>query len=163
LLFAWPVLPVIVGVAALERPSLRAPLVGVVALMLLSSANLLWNPQYYKDDERGAVQFAEAHSSAPAYVFGDVAPLYARSSEHLVGLFKQAGRHPRFDVVPHDVWWIESRAWQGRSDRERLDRALLALGLRYEGAESRFHGVVLHHWRAVGDAAAGSGVDGASR
>jgi hypothetical protein len=148
LMFVWPAIPVLLALTAAEQGRLRPPLVGVAAVMMVSSANLLWNPEYAKDDERAAVHYAAERSRVPAYVFGDVAPLYARGSTTLIGRFRSEVDDVRLEPRPQEVWLIQTREWQGSTDREVLGRRLSSIGFHYDGIVARFRGVALHHWRA---------------
>ena len=63
-----------------------------------------WDASIWKDDERGAVQFAEAHSRPHAYVLGDVAPYYCsrERGQKKGGGGQSAGNagRPPVNVVP---------------------------------------------------------------
>ena len=87
------------------------------------SATCSFNPYYWKDDERGAVQFAEAHSRPNAYVLRRCRPYYCG---------QELGRKKNFIDFGEDtqeVWFIDNREWEptNQRDRERLGRARLGL------------------------------------
>ncbi len=142
LMIAWPLLPIIIALGLVRYRRLRPLLAASLLLQLVALTNLLFVARYAKDDERGAVRFAEQHSGAGAYVLGDVAELYATRVE---------GRSRWFlDFVPdtHDVWLVDNRTWEGdnRRARIRLARKMTAMGMRYDGGVTRFHGITLRHW-----------------
>src|SRR6185436_324638 len=76
LMFLWPLLPLLQADLAVRRRPFRGAAVAIVALQAVAAFNLLFNPAYAKDDERGAVRFAEAHSGSKPVILGDAAPLY---------------------------------------------------------------------------------------
>ncbi len=142
LMVAWPLLPTILALGLVRYPRLRPLLAAALLLQLVALGNLLFVGRYAKDDERGAVRFAEQHSTAPAFVIGDVASLYATRVE---------GRPKGFVDFPagtHDVWLVDNRSWedQSRRTRARLELAMRAMGMRYDGGLARFRGIVLRHW-----------------
>ena len=144
LLFAWPLLPIVLALGVTRYPRLRPFIFASLALQVLALGNLLYDGHYAKDDERGAVHFAEAHSGAVAYVLGDVAPLYARRAE---GHEKTFGA---FRADTDDVWLIDNSAWEAQNQRarRRLALAMRAMHMRYDGGTTRFRGIVLRHWTA---------------
>jgi hypothetical protein len=146
LLFVWPLLPIVLGLGLVRGGRLRPLVAAVLALQIVALGNLLFNPRYAKDDERGAVRFAEQRSGAVAYVLGDVAPLYATRAQ---------GRGKGFTAFPpatDDVWLVDNRPWEEENHRARarLERALRAMGMHYQGGTTRFRGIVLRHWTRVG-------------
>ena len=144
LLFVWPLLPIVLALGVVRYPRLRPFIFASLALQVLALGNLLYDGHYAKDDERGAVHFAEAHSGAVAYVLGDVAPLYARRAEgHVKGF-------DAFRADTDDVWFVDNRAWEAQNQRARRRLALKmrAMGMHYDGGTTRFRGIVLRHWTA---------------
>jgi hypothetical protein len=77
LMFLWPLVPLLEAFVALRPGRPRAAVLAVVGLQAIAGWNLLFDPVYTKDDERGAVRFAEEHSGARPLILGDAAPLYA--------------------------------------------------------------------------------------
>jgi len=146
LLFIWPFVPVVFALGFVRAPRLRPLLVMVAAVQLVAFANLLYQPQYWKDDERGAVRFAEAQSGNHAYVLGDVAPLYCLRVE---------GRPKTFTDFPagtQDVWLVDNRAWEPENGRLRieLNRRMQSMGFASVGSHEDFRGIVLRHWKSTG-------------
>ena len=144
LLFVWPLVPLTLALALLRAERFRFAVAAVIALQAIAFGNLLFNPYYWKDDERGAVQFAEAHSRPNAYVLGDVAPYYCG---------QELGRKKNFIDFGEDtqeVWFIDNREWEptNQRDRERLAERLASMGLREDGTYRQFRGIVLRHWTA---------------
>ncbi|HEY2387117.1 MAG TPA: glycosyltransferase family 39 protein [Candidatus Binatia bacterium] len=142
LMVVWPLLPIVLALGLVRYPRLRPLLVASLLLQLVALGNLLFDGRYAKDDERGAVRYAEQHSTAPAYVIGDVANLYATRLE---------GRPKGFVNFPpdaHDVWLVDNRTWEDQSRRTRaqLKIRMRAMGMRYDGGVARFRGIVLRHW-----------------
>ena len=113
-----------------------------LAVQVVALVNLLFNGYYAKDDERGAVRFAESRSGAVAYVLGDVASLYTTRTQ---------GRWKGFLEFPadtDDVWLIDNRTWeeQNQQTRRRLAARMRAMHMRYSGGRTGFRGIVLRHW-----------------
>jgi hypothetical protein len=148
MMFVWPVVPILQALAFLRLPRLRPALAAIVALQALALLNLLWNPAYGKDDERGAVRFAETRSGAAAVVVGDVAPVYTKVARGLVRNQTDPG-DPAIFAGSTDVWLIDNRPWEDPEGRYRgrLERAAVLAGLRPAAEETRFRGLVLRHWR----------------
>jgi 4-amino-4-deoxy-L-arabinose transferase-like glycosyltransferase len=144
LMLIWPVLPLVLALGLSRYRRLRVPLAGVIALQLVALGNLLFDPYYAKDDERGAVAFAEHQSGAVVYVLGDVAPYYATRGEGRLQTFRE------FAADTDDVWLIDNRSWEEPSRRNlrTLALRLADLGLVYRGGTTRFRGIVLRHWTA---------------
>jgi len=149
LMFLWPLLPAALALAFLRHRRLRPALAALFVLQAVAFGNLLWNDVYAKDDERGAVRFAEARSGPRACVFGDVAPVYTSRARGFVKAFVDFRSGPLFDGGTTDVWWIDNRGWEDPEGRFRrnLERALVPTGLVEDGEPARFRGLVLHHWR----------------
>jgi hypothetical protein len=148
LMFAWPALPILQALAWERLPPLRPALAAVIAVQLVALGNLLYNPAYAKDDERGAVRFAEAHSGASAVIVGDVAPLYTEHARGFVRNFTDPGQQGLYDDAT-DAWLVDNRPWEDPEGRyrARMGRALAEAGLEPAGEDARFRGVVLRHWR----------------
>lgn len=144
LMLVWPLVPLVLALGILRHPRWRLPLAAAVALQVLALGNLLYDPTYAKDDERGAVAFAEQHSTGVAYVLGDVAPYYATKTRGRVKNFR--------DFAPDatDVWLVDNRTWEepNRLHRRALAVQMRALGLAYVGGTARYHGIVIRHWTA---------------
>jgi hypothetical protein len=143
LLFAWPLLPIVLALAFVRMRPMRPLVVAAVAVQVVALVNLLFNGYYAKDDERGAVRFAEARSGPVAYVLGDVAALYAttRAQGRLKGFVD-------FAADTDDVWLIDNRSWEEQNQRTRRQLAMhmRAMRMRYAGGMTRFRGIVLRHW-----------------
>ncbi len=140
LMLAWPILPIVLALGLTRFRRLRPVVIAAIAVQVVALGNLLFDGRYAKDDERGAVAYATSHSGRVAYVLGDVAPLYA-----------SAGRPKNFAAFGRDtddVWLVDNRTWEpeNRRARTRLDVRMRALGMRYRGGTTRFHGLVLRHW-----------------
>jgi uncharacterized membrane protein len=148
LIYIWPAIPLLEALALVRLPRLRPALAAVLALQGLALVNLLYNPVYAKDDERGAVHFALRHSGDRPIVLGDVAPFYAPAGSGFPRNRTDPGEATRFADAT-DVWLADSRAWEDPEGRyrARLQRTLDGLGLSYTGEEGTFRGVVLRHWR----------------
>jgi 4-amino-4-deoxy-L-arabinose transferase-like glycosyltransferase len=148
MMFVWPVVPILQALAFLRLPRLRPALAAVVALQALALANLLWNPAYAKDDERGAVRWAETQSGAGAVILGDVAPAYTTLARGLVRNLTDPG-DPAIFAGATDVWFVDNRPWEDPEGRYRakIERATSSAGLRPAGEDTRFRGLVLRHWR----------------
>lgn len=142
LVFAWPLLPLILALGFQRYRRLRPALAAAAVLQVVALGNLLFDPYYAKDDERGAVAFAEQHSGRNAYVLGDVAPYYATRVHGDLKNFRA------FGAAPDDVWLVDNRSWekQNRRWRRDLDRTMTRLGLSYQGGTTSFRGIVLRHW-----------------
>ena len=150
LMYLWPFLPAGLALAWERRPRLRWPLAAVALLALVSFAQLLRGGPYAKDDERGAVHFAEERSGPAACILGEVAPVYATRAR---GYLK--GRTDPADAIGAtltDVWLVDNRPWEDPEGRYRRKVAAAAerSGLRFEGRYEQFHGLVLLHWRRAG-------------
>jgi uncharacterized membrane protein len=148
LIYVWPAVPILEAVAIARLPRLRPLLVAVLALQGLACLNLLYNPVYAKDDERGAIRYALDRSGASPVIVGDVAPVYAPRGRGLLRNHIDPGDTTRFAGAT-DVWLADSRAWEDPDGRyqARLQRALDGVGMTYAGEEGTFRGVVLRHWR----------------
>ena len=142
LMMAWLLLPIVVSLGLVRYQRLRPLLVASLLLQVVGLGNLLFVGRYAKDDERGAVHFAERRSGTPAYVLGDVANLYATRIEGKAKGFVD------FPADTHDVWLVDNRTWEESNQRvrARLARKMRAMGMHYEGGDTRFHGIVLRHW-----------------
>lgn len=149
LIYVWPAVPILEAVAIARLPRLRPLLLAVLALQGIAFLNLLYNPVYAKDDERGAIRFALGRSGVAPVIVGDVAPVYA-PGRGLLRNHTDPGDATRFAGAT-DVWLVDSRAWEDPDGRfrARLQRALDALGMAYAGEEGTFRGVVLRHWRSA--------------
>jgi uncharacterized membrane protein len=150
LIYVWPLVPILEAVAIARLPRLRPLLLAVLALQGLAFLNLLYNPVYAKDDERGAIRFALGRSGVRPVIVGDVAPVYAPPGRGLLRNHTDPGDPTRFADAT-DVWLVDSRAWEDPDGhfRARLQRALDGLGMAYAGEEGSFRGVVLRHWRST--------------
>jgi len=142
LLFAWPLVPIVLALALVRARRTRPAVVAALAVQVVALVNLLFNGYYAKDDERGAVRFAESRSGAVAYVLGDVASLYTTRTQ---------GRWKGFLEFPadtDDVWLIDNRTWeeQNQQTRRRLAARMRAMHMRYSGGRTGFRGIVLRHW-----------------
>jgi uncharacterized membrane protein len=148
LIYLWPALPVLEAVAIARLPRLRPFLLAVLALQGFALLSLLYDPEYAKDDERGAVRYAIGHSGDRPVVLGDVAPVYAPRGRGLLRNRTDPGDATPFSDAT-DVWLVDSRSWEDPEGRyrARLQRALSDSGLTYAGEEGAFRGVVLRHWR----------------
>jgi hypothetical protein len=148
LIYVWPAVPILEAVAIARLPRLRPLLLAVLALQGLALLNLLYNPVYAKDDERGAIRFALGRSGGSPVIVGDVAPVYAPGGHGLLRNHTDPGDTAHF-AGASDVWLVDSRAWEdpGGRYRARLQSALDGLGMTYAGEEGTFRGVVLRHWR----------------
>jgi len=148
LIYVWPAVPLLEALALVRLPRLRPALLAVLALQGLALLNLLYNPAYAKDDERGAVRFALARSGERPVVLGDVAPIYAPAGRGLLRNRTDPGEASPFADAT-DVWLADSRAWEDPEGRyrARLQRTLGGLGLVDAGEDASFRGVVLRHWR----------------
>ena len=146
LLFVWPLVPVVLALGFVRMPRLRPVLALVVVAQLVAFANLLFNPRYWQDDERGAVQFAEAQSGDHAYVLGDVAPLYCARVQCRNKTFTD------FPAGTQDVWLVDNRAWEPENERHlrELERKMQMLGFVSVGVHEGFRGIVLRHWKPSG-------------
>ena len=145
LMVVWPLLPIVLALGLIRYRRLRPLVMASLLLQLVALANLLFVPRYAKDDERGAVRFAEQHSAVPAYVIGDVASLYVTRLEG-----RQKG-FVDFPAATHDVWLVDNRTWeeQSRRTRAQLKLRMRAMGMRYEGGVTNFRGIVLRHWSSA--------------
>ncbi|HET8947808.1 MAG TPA: hypothetical protein VFQ07_12570 [Candidatus Polarisedimenticolia bacterium] len=148
LMFLWPLVPLLQAHLASRRPRLQAVVAAVVCLQAVAAFNLLFDPAYAKDDERGAVRWAEARSGARPVILGDAAPLYAEKG---LGLMK-ALTEPKSDRVlgsgATDLWLVDNRPWEDPQGniREKTGQAAERLGLLPAESEARFRGLVLRHW-----------------
>jgi len=143
MLFAWPLLPIVLALGIVRMPRLRPLLALVVVAQLVAFGNQLFDPHYWKDDERGAISFAEEHSGNHAYVLGDLASIYCRRVD---------GRDKNFvDFLggTQDVWLVDNRAWEPENQRLRsaLERRLKSLGFHDMGVSQQFRGIALRHWQ----------------
>jgi 4-amino-4-deoxy-L-arabinose transferase-like glycosyltransferase len=160
LMFVFPLLPVATALAWLRMPRLRPALAAVAALQLLTFGNLLWNGRFAKDDERGAVRFAEASSEAAGtYILGDVAPLYTTRAHGMLLRTVDLGLEPEWVRSAQDIYYVEVRRWEQGRDRylEKLARLTEREGLPYKGHDLRFLGVRLHHWARAAAAPSAEG------
>jgi len=152
LMFLWPLVPLLQAFVAVRPKHFRAAVFAVVGLQAIASGNLLFDPVYAKDDERGAVRFAEEHSGARPLILGDAAPLYARAG---AGLMKMVV-DPRSDAIlgsgATDLWLVDNRAWEDPDGtmRSKIGQAASRLGLAPQPDEDRFRGIVLRHWSSAG-------------
>src|SRR6266404_2625975 len=142
LLFAWPLVPIVLALALVRLRRLRPLVVAALAVQVVALVNLLFNGYYAKDDERGAVRFAEERSGAVAYVLGDVASLY---TTHTLGRLKG---FVDFPASTDDVWLIDNRTWeaQNQETRRALATRMRAMQMRYAGGTTAYRGIVLRHW-----------------
>ena len=148
LMFLAPLVPLLLARLILAKGPGRWAAAALVALQIGALVNLHANPVYAKDDERGAVRFAERRSTGPACIVGDVAPLYVTRATGLIEQFADL-RDPRLCTDVVDLWWIENRPWEdpdGRA-RRKIERAARDRGLEPLGTGGDFVGVTLHHWR----------------
>ena len=148
LMFLAPIVPLLLARLVLSRGPGRLAAAALVALQIGALVNLRADPAYAKDDERGAVRFAEERSAGEACIVGDVAPLYVTRSTGLVEQFADL-RDPRLCADVADLWWVENRPWEDPDGRVRrkMERAARERGLEPLGTEGDFRGVTLHHWR----------------
>src|SRR6185369_5606785 len=116
LMLVWPLLPLVLALALVRHPRLRPAVVAAMVVQAVALGNLLFLPAYAKDDERGAVAFAEQHSGGAAYVLGDVAPYYATRARGRWKNFRD------FATDATDVWLVDNRTWepQNRELRRQL-------------------------------------------
>jgi uncharacterized membrane protein len=152
LLFVWPALAITLAVTVVRRPGMRPAIAGLFLLQLLAFGNLLWNDIYAKDDERGAVRFADEHSGGRGYVIGDVAPLYVTRNRGLVRKFAALSSPETFDPALTDLWLASGRPWEDHdgSYRRKVERTASRLGLVEADSTDRFRGIVLRHWVRAG-------------
>jgi len=147
LMFLWPLVPLLQAFVAVRPKRFRAAVLAVAGLQAIAGWNLLFDPVYAKDDERGAIRFAEEHSGARPLILGDAAPLYARNG----GLMKMVV-DPRSDAIlgsgATDIWLVDNRAWEDPAGnvRDKVGQAAGRLGLVPQPDEDRFRGIVLRHW-----------------
>ncbi len=142
LLFAWPLVPIVLALTLVRSRRMRPLVLAVLAVQAVALVNLLFNGYYAKDDERGAVRFAEERSGAVAYVLGDVASLYAtRTQGRLKGFLG-------FPADTDDVWLIDNRSWEEQNQRTRRQLAtrMRTMRMQYAGGTTAFRGIVLRHW-----------------
>jgi hypothetical protein len=154
LIFVWPIVPLLEGVAFARLKRLRPALLALFLLQGVALANLLFDPAYGKDDERAAVRHAEEASGARAYVLGDAAPLYTRRTTGLMKAQVDPARPDLFDRGATDLWLVDNRAWedpQGRY-RAKVDQAASRLGLGPGTVDGRYAGIILWHWSRAGAA-----------
>jgi len=157
LMFLWPLVPLLEASLAAKRKPFRGAVVAILALQAVASYNLLYDPAYAKDDERGAVRFAESGSGARPVILGDAAPLYTTRA---LGLMK-AFTDPKSDAVlgsdATDLWLVDNRPWEDPEGNvlDKTGQAAARLGLVPAGSDSRFHGLVLRHWRRAAAAPGG--------
>ena len=144
LLYVWPLLPVILGLAWARGGATRLAVVGVVGLQLIALSNILFNADYAKDDQRSAIEFVDRRSQLPAYVLaeGFVGTYYARRIN---------GRDRKFVAFEPDtreVWLVDNREWElfNQYTYKQLTEKLAELGFVYEGTYSQFRGIALRHW-----------------
>jgi uncharacterized membrane protein len=148
LMYLAPVVPLLLARLLVAGGSGRWAAAALVLLQAGALYNLRADPAYARDDERGAVRFAEAQSPGAACIVGDTAPLYVTRATGLQEQFDDV-RNTRLCADAVDLWWVENRPWEdpeGRM-RRRLERAAAARGLVEAGREDRFAGITLHHWR----------------
>jgi uncharacterized membrane protein len=152
LMFLWPLLPLLQAQLALKRRPFRGAVVAIVALQAVAAFNLLFNPTYAKDDERGAVRFAETHSGPKPLILGDAAPLYAARGIGLMKAFTDPGSHAVIGSEATDLWLVDNRPWEDPDGRMRDKAAQAAgrLGLVEAESDERFRGLVLRHWQRAG-------------
>jgi hypothetical protein len=142
LLFAWPLVPIVLALGVVRFRRMRPLVVAALAVQAFALVNLLFTGYYAKDDERGAVRFAEERSGAVSYVLGDVASLYTRRTQ---------GRLKGFLAFPadtDDVWLVDNRTWEEQNQRTRRQLAvrMRAMKMHYAGGTTAFRGIVLRHW-----------------
>jgi hypothetical protein len=144
LLFAWPLLPALLGLAVRQGGAARGIAGGILLLQVAALGNLLYNPRFGKDDQRGAIRFAESRSGSGAYILaeGNVARFYCSSAR---GVGK---RHLEFGPDTTDVWLLHTREWEPENPRDlgRLEEALRGAGFTRGETYGQFRGVVLIHW-----------------
>jgi hypothetical protein len=148
LIFVWPIVPLLEGVAFVRQKRLRPALLALFLLQAVALANLLFDPAYGKDDERAAVRHAEEASGARAYVLGDAAPLYTRHTTGLIKARVDPARTDLFDPGATDLWLVDNRPWEDPHGRYRakLDQAAARLGLGPGTVDGRYAGIILWHW-----------------
>jgi len=149
LMFLWPLVPLLQAYIAARSPRFRPALAAIVALQITACGSLLFDPVYAKDDERGAIRYAEARSGSRPVVLGDAAPLYTARG---LGLMK-AFTDPKSDAVlgsgATDLWLVDNRRWEDPEGnlRTKAAQAAALLGLEPAGDHEQFRGLVLRHWR----------------
>jgi hypothetical protein len=147
LMFLAPVAPVLLA-RLLTAPG-RMRWVAIAAALVQTGAllNLSFKDVYGKDDERGAVRWAESRSIGAACIVGDAAPLYALRVQGLVEPLVDL-TDPALCTGIDDLWWLENRTWEDPEGRvgRKLERLAGARGLRPLPSDDRFQGIVLHHW-----------------
>lgn len=143
LTFLWPLLPVTLALGWRRGGWARAGAAAVVAVQLVALGNLLFDERYAKEDQRGAIRYAEAHSDGPAFVLadGELARFYTR---------RAAGVPKEFIDFPpgtHHVWYLDTRPWEDASERSRRKFEAVMARFGYEHRDDTpFHGVTLRHW-----------------
>ena len=149
LMFVWPLVPLLQAFLAARRPRLRPALAAVVVLQIVASGNLLFDPVYAKDDERGAIRFAEARSGGRPVVLGDAAPLYATRGPGLMKVFTDPKSEAVLQSGATDLWLVDNRPWEDPEGnvRQKTAQAAALLGLAPAGEHAQFRGLVLRHWR----------------
>lgn len=105
----------------------------VVGLFAASLANYYWNPDYDKDDVRGAVEYVQTsrRGNEPVVVVGQIAPaaeyygrgLHIETVRGCLPRWMEVGSTPRAPVVQIDslvpetsFWFLTGRDWIGRSE-----------------------------------------------
>jgi hypothetical protein len=152
LIFVWPLVPLLEGVAFARLKHLRPALLALFLLQAVALANLLFDPAYGKDDERAAVRHAEEGSGTRAYVLGDAAPLYTRRATGLMKAQVDPARIDLFDPGTTDLWLVDNRPWEDPLGRYRakVDQAAARLGLGPGAVDGRYAGIILWHWSRAG-------------
>ena len=153
LMFLWPLVPMLQAWLWVRRQHFRPAVGAVVALQVFACGALLFAPAYAKDDERGAVRFAEAQSGDRPVILGDAAPLYAVRGAGLMKAYTSPGSAAVLDSGATDLWLVDNRPWEDPEGtlRDRTARAAERLGMNEAGAYEQFPGLVLRHWRRRGE------------
>ena len=149
LMFLWPLVPLFQAALATHRPRFRFVVAAIVCLQGVAAFNLLFDPVYAKDDERGAIRFAEDRSGARPVILGDAAPLYVTRGLALMKTYVDPKSAVVLDSAATDLWLVDNRPWEdpGGNVRDKTGQAAERLGLLPAENEERFRGLVLRHWR----------------
>jgi hypothetical protein len=151
LMFLWPLAPLFQAFLAARRPRFRPAMAAIAILQGVAAFNLLFDPTYAKDDERGAVRWAEARSGARPVILGDAAPLYAVKGLGLMKAFNDPKSENVLGSGATDLWLVDNRPWEDPEGniRQKADQAADRLGLRPAENDDHFRGLVLRHWTSA--------------
>jgi len=154
LMFLWPLVPMLQAWLWVRRKHFRPAVGAIVALQAFACGALLFAPAYAKDDERGAVRFAEAQSGGRPVILGDAAPLYVARGAGFMKAYTNPGSAVVLNSGATDLWLVDNRPWEDPEGtlRDRTARASERLGMTEAGAYEQFRGLVLRHWRRRGEA-----------